>query len=168
MTKFNADTVDAFMKAAYAKFGGNKLGETEHKAAVKYAFRGGKLTNVTFTCPITAVYAEVGSGKPDAPNKDAIAKVAKLAQDHENKHKSGYDAAFKTFDATKSAKDLMAKTYKDENEAKKALAAKFKELTDALMAACLKLHQSEGLIIVTKNGDKFDVTTKPAGSSGCK
>jgi Zn-finger domain-containing protein len=110
-------------------------------------------------------FAEVGGGKPNAANKDAIAKAAQLAEDHEEKHKAGYESAFKTFDPDKTAKELMAKTFKDEKEAKKELEAKFKALKDALMQACLDLHKSEGIIEVTTN---INIQMKPAGASGCR
>lgn len=165
MTKFNADTVDAFMEAANKKFGGDSLGETKHHAALSpWSFKDGKVTKVVFTCPITLDFAEAGGGKPNSTQKAAIAKVAQLAQDHEKKHKAGYEAAFKAFDPDKTAKELMAKTFKDVKEAKKELDAKFKELTDALMKACLDLHKTEGLIEVTTN---IDIQVKPAGASGC-
>ena len=165
MTKLNADTVDAFIEAANKKFGGSDVGETKAHPAFSYSFKGGKLTKVNFTCPITLDFAEVGGGKPNAANKDAIAKVAQLAEDHEEKHKAGYESAFKTFDPDKTAKELMAKTFKDEKEAKKELEAKFKALKDALMQACLDLHKSEGIIEVTTN---INIQMKPAGASGCR
>ena len=164
MTKFNADTVDQFMDAAKKKFGGNNLGETDAHPAYNYAFKGGKLTKLVFTCPVTLDFAEVGGGKPDSANKDAIAKIAKLAEDHENKHKAGYEAAFKKFDPNTTAKELMAKSFKDDKEAKKTIEAKFKELKDALLQACLDLHKREGLILVTPS---LDIQVKAAGSSGC-
>jgi hypothetical protein len=114
MTKFNADTGDAFIEAANKKFGGDSLGETKHHAALSpWSFKDGKVTKVVFTCPITLDFAEVGGGKPNSTQKSAIAKVAQLAQDHEKKHKAGYEAAFKAFDPDKTAKELMAKTFKD-------------------------------------------------------
>ena|SRR5271165_5100085 len=100
------------MDAAKRKFSGDELGETEAKPHIGYIFKDGKLSKVTITCPIAIDYAEVGGGNPDKANKDAIAQVAALAEQHEEKHKACYEAAFKKWNADKVAKDLMAKTFK--------------------------------------------------------
>jgi hypothetical protein len=120
MTKFNADTVQEFMAAANKRYGGKNLGQTHAKPAAAHTFnkKTGKLVSVTFTCPITEDYAEVGGGKPDKANKQAIEDVAARAKAHEDKHKAGFDAAFKAFKPDDVAKALKAKTFKDEKEAK--------------------------------------------------
>ena len=123
MTKFKADTVDDFLKAAHKKFGGDSAGATDvdQTKLWKGRFNKGKLTNLSFTLPITMDYAEVGGGKPDKANKDAIAKVAQLARQHEAKHKASYEAAFKEWDPEQVTKDLESKTYKNEKEMNKAV-----------------------------------------------
>ncbi|HEY6434068.1 MAG TPA: hypothetical protein VIZ17_18990 [Acetobacteraceae bacterium] len=170
MTKFNADTVQQFMAAANKKFHGQNLGMTVAHPAASYTFnkKTNKLIKLVFTCSITEDFAQVGGGKPDKANKDAIKEVADRAEAHEDKHKAGYNVAFKKFDADGTAKDLMAKTYKNEKEAKDAIHAKREELTASLKTACLALHQSEGLLVVTPQKDgSFDITMKAAGATGC-
>jgi hypothetical protein len=169
MTKFNAITVDQFMHAANKKFGGNDLGMTDAKPSFSYSFKDGRITKVSFTCPITLDYAEIGGGKPDKANKDAIAQVAAFAQQHEKSHKAGFEKAFKKWNVDKVAKDLMAKTYKDKKAAEKAGKERLDDLQSKLMDACLDLHKTEGLITVTHQKDgSIDVSTKAAGASGCK
>src|SRR4051812_24989969 len=171
MTKFNADTVQEFMAAANKKFGGKNLGQTHANPTASRTFnkKTKKLTAVAFTCPITEDFAEVGGGKPDKANKDAIKEVAARAKAHEDKHKAGYQACFRKFKPDDVAKDLMAKTYKDENDAKKAVHAKIEELVASLKAACLALHQSEGILIIAPQKDgSFKITMKAAGASGCE
>ena len=127
------------------------------------------MAKLSFTCTVTLDYAEVGGGKPDQANKDAIAKVAEMAKDHEEKHKAGYEAAFKKWNADKVAKDLMAKTYKDQKEAQKAVKDAVADLDKVLLDACLELHKKEGVIEFTHQANgSIDVTMKAAGAAGCK
>jgi hypothetical protein len=170
MTKFNADTVQEFMAAARKKFGGQDLGLTHAHPAAAWSFNNktNKLVNVAFTCPVTEDFAQVGGGKPDKANKDAIKEVADRAKAHEDKHKADYLAAFKKFDADSTAKDLMSQSFKDVNAAKKAVHAKRDELATSLKNACLALHQTEGVLTVTQKKDgSFDVSMKAAGANGC-
>ena len=170
MTKFSANTVQEFMAAANKKFGGKNLGQTHAKPAASRTFnkKTKKLTAVAFTCPVTEDFAEVGGGKPDKANKDAIKDVAARAKAHEDKHKAGFDAAFKAFKPEDVAKELMAKTFKDEKEAIDAVHTKREELSASLKAACLALHQSEGILVVTpQSNGSFNITMKAAGASGC-
>jgi hypothetical protein len=169
VTKFDADTAQQFMAAAKKKFGGQNLGlTTAHPlASFKFNKKTNKLVSLVFTCAITEDFAEVGGGKPDKANKDAIKDIAARAKAHEDKHKAGDNAAFKKFDADGTAKDLMAKTYKNEKEAKDAIHAKREELVTSLKAACIALHQSEGNLVVTPQNGGFNITMKAAGAIGC-
>ena len=169
MAKFNADTVDDFMAAAKKKFGGDELGTTEAKPHIGFIFKDGKVTKVAITCPISMDYTEVGGGNPDKANKDAIAQVAALAKQHEEKHKAGYEAAFNKWNAEKVKKDLMAKTFKDKKEADKAAKEQMDDLDGKLMDACLDLHKQEGLLVVTHQKDgSIAVSMKAAGAGGCR
>src|SRR4051794_29175102 len=96
-SKFNADTVQEFMTAVNKKFGGQNLGKTNAHPTASFTFdkKAAKLTKVVFTCPVTEDFAEVGGGKPDKANKDAIQEVAARAEAHEEKHNAGFEAAFK-------------------------------------------------------------------------
>jgi hypothetical protein len=170
MTKFNANTVQEFMAAARKKFGGQDLGLTHAHPEAAWSFNNktNKLFKVAFTCPITEDFAQVGGGKPDKANKDAIKEVADRAKAHEDQHKADYLAAFNKFDADTTAKNLMAQTYKDVNEAKKAVHAKREELATSLKNACLALHKTEGVLTVTQKKDgTFDVAMQAAGANGC-
>lgn len=169
MTKFNADTVFEFMDKANKKYGGDDLGSTEATPSFKYgSFKDGKLGKLEFSCDIDLDFAEFGSGKPDDNNKKAIADVCDIAEEHEKKHKAGYEKAFKDFDPKGTAKDLMEKTFKSKSEADKAVADAFKDLKKALKDACLDLHKKEGIVSVAEQKDgSFKITTKPAGASGC-
>jgi hypothetical protein len=171
MTKFKADTIDDFLKAAHKRFGGDSAGATDvdQTKLWKGRFNKGKLTNLSFTLQITMDYAEVGGGKPDKANKDAIAKVAQLAKQHEEKHKAGYEAAFKEWGPEQVKKDLESKTYKNEKEMNKAVNDALDDLDRALLKACLDLHKKEGVIVVAHKQDgSIDVSMEPAGASGCE
>ena len=172
MTKFNADTVDDFLKAAAKKFGGDSAGATDvdQTKLWKGRFNKGKLTNLSFTLRITMDYAEVGGGKPDKANKNAIAQVAQLAKLHEEKHKAAYEAAFEKWGPEQVKKDLESRTYKNEKEMNKAVNDALDDLDRALLSACLDLHKKEGVIIVAHNNRdvSIEVSMKPAGASGCE
>ncbi len=170
MTKFSGDTVEDFMDAANAKYGGGDLGETTVKPSFKYGgFKDGKLLKVEFSCPVDVDFAEPGSGKPDDENKTSIAEIAAIAKAHELKHKAGYEKAFKDWDAKKVAKDLMDKTYKSKADAEKALKEALADLSKELLNACLDLHKKEGIVDVTKLADgSHKIVQKPAGAAGCQ
>jgi hypothetical protein len=172
MTKFKADTVDDFLKAAHKKFGGDSAGKTDFDKTTKLwkgRVNNGKLT-LSWTFPqITMDYAEVGGGKPDKANKDAIAEVAQLAKQHEEKHKAGYEAAIKDWDPEQVKEDLESKTYKNEKEVNKAVNDALDDLFRKLLKACLDLHKKEGVIVVAHERDgSIDISMDPAGASGCE
>ena len=74
--KFPANTASEFIANATKKFGGNTLGETTPKFAWKFgSFKDGKMAKVEFTLSIDVVWAEAGSGSPDADNKAAIRMI---------------------------------------------------------------------------------------------
>lgn len=172
MTKFKADKVDDFLKAAHKKFHGNSVGDTNFpktKQLWKGKLNNGRLT-LSWTFPqITMDYAEVGGGKPDKANKDAIAEVARLAKQHEEKHKAGYEAAIKDWDPDKVKKDLESKTYKNDREVQKAVNDAVDDLYSKMMKACLDLHKKEGVIVVAHGANgTIDVSMEAAGASGCE
>jgi hypothetical protein len=171
MTNFKADTLSDFIEAAAKKYGAGSLGKTEPVTTREpFLFKGGKLTKISFTFKATVDSAAFGGGKhkgkPDKANRDAITQVVHLALEHERKHKAGYEAAFKQWNA-QAVKDLKAGTFKDKKEAEDAIDAKMLELNAKLRDACLDLHSTEGLIQVTRKGGSIDVTMTAAGKIGC-
>jgi hypothetical protein len=169
MTKFRANDVDDFMDNAGKKYGDGDLGDTDAKTASKYGgFKDGKLQKLVFTCDVTVDYAEPGSGKADAANKDAIDNVADIAKAHELKHKAGYEKAFKDWDQKTVAKKLMDQTFKSKGEADKAVKDALDDLNGALKKACLELHKKEGIVEVSHQADgSIKIVTKAAGAAGC-
>ena len=169
MSKISGDSAKEFTDNANKKFGDGDLGTTDYETAYKLGgFKDGKILKLEFTCTITMDYAEVGSGKPDANNKKAIAKIADIAEAHEKRHKAGYEKAFKEFDAKKTAAALMEETYKSRADAEKAIKDAFNDLEKALNDACLNLHKKEGLIDVVAQADgSFKIIERAAGAQGC-
>jgi hypothetical protein len=174
--KLDADTVQEFMNAAHQKFGGNLLGKTNVNPKDNWRFdkSKGMLIDVSFACPVVSSdFAAFGKGsspgKPDKNNSDAITEVARLAQDHEKKHKDGYEAVCKNWKPDEEANALMQVKFKDGNEAHTAVLDKRKDLVDKLKKACLDLHKQEGLLEVKPQSDgSFVVSMKPAGATGCE
>ena len=170
MSNFKADTVSDFIEAAAQKYGAGSLGNTAPVITREHHFKGGKLTQVSFTFKATVDFAAFAGGlhkgKPDKINRDAIRKAVHLSLEHERKHKAGYEAAFKQWNA-QAVKDLKAGTYKDKKEAENAIEKKMHELNDKLRDACLDLLSKEGLIQVTHNRGSIDVTMTAAGKIGC-
>jgi hypothetical protein len=180
MSNFKADTVSDFIEAAAQKYGAGSLGNTAPVITREHHFKDGKLTTVSFTFKATvdsaAFAGGLHKGKPDKINRDAITKVVHLSLEHERKHKAGYEAAFKQWNAQAVVKDLKARTYENKEEAEAAIVEKMQELKDKLRAACLDLHSKEGLIQVTHHhaaahpdgpDRSIDVTMAAAGESGC-
>jgi hypothetical protein len=170
MVKIAGDTIDEFVDNGHAKFGGKGMGETAAHPIYDFGnFKGGKLMKVVFTCPVDIEFAEPGSGKPDDANKKAIKQMADMAEEHEKKHKAGYEKAFKDFGAKKVADDLMEQSFGSKKEAVDALDKALAKLKKALLDACLDLHKKEGILDFKHNDDgSIDVTMKPAGAAGCK
>jgi hypothetical protein len=170
MTNFKADTLTDFIEAAAKKYGDGSLGKTDPATKMKFHFKDGKLTTVSFTFKATVDSAAFAGGKhkgkPDKANRDAITQVVHLALEHERKHKAGYEAAFEQWKA-QAVKDLKDGTYKDMKEAEAAIDEKMHELNDKLRDACLDLHSTEGLIQVTRKRGSIDVTMTAAGKIGC-
>jgi hypothetical protein len=167
MTVFNADTINEFETAAFEKYGVGSLGKTDSATSYTYHFKDGKLTSVSYTFKATSDWAVFGGGKANKANKDAIEKCVRLSQEHEQKHKEGYERTFTQWKA-QAEKDLKAGTYKDAKEAENAIEEKIHDLNNKLRDACLDLHSKEGLIVVTyKNGSPIDVSMTVAGKMGC-
>ena len=174
--KLDADTVEEFVNAAHQRFGGKLLGITKvtPKDSWKFDKAKGMLIEVSFACPVVSTdFAAFGNGKtagkPDKNNADAIAKIAQLAENHEGKHKDGYQAVCKDWKPDDVAKALMLLKFKDVTEAHAAVLEKKKDLTDKLKNACLDLHKQEGLLEAKARSDgSFDVSMKPAGAIGCE
>lgn len=169
MAKIPANTIHEFIKNANKHYDGDGAGATTPKHSYKYASfsKQGQLVKLQVTFSVDIDFAEPGPGHPDPINKTAIALVSDLAKKHEQKHKAGYEAAFKEWN-DKVPDDLMKKTFKNKNEAEKAVDDQIKVLDGKLKQACLELHKTEGRLEVRENKDgSIDVFTKAAGATGC-
>jgi hypothetical protein len=162
-------TLDEFMQSAGSVFGQGLLGDTRSALSAKYSFdTQNKITKSTLSLTITSATAHwagpgIHAGKhaqqPDAPNRDAIARVEALNKSHEQKHIDGYQSAFNNKKAEIEGK-MIGQT---EAESAKTLS----EMNGALKAACEALHKTEGLISVIRQGGAFSIVVQPEGPGAC-
>jgi hypothetical protein len=162
-------TVDEFIQSANSEFGEGLLGETKFALDAKWMLDAeNKIIHPTLSLKITSATAHwAGPGfrdgkpapRPDALNRDAIARVEALNTSHEQKHIDGFQRIFNNRKREFERK-LIGQT---EEEAAQTVA----EMTDALNAACEELHETEGLISVSLQGSRFSIQVQPRGPGGC-
>jgi hypothetical protein len=163
LVNVKADKATQFIDNAHKAMGNSKrLGFTTHDLGVSFTFQQtiAKVT-LTFKTETTRVHwsGQVKT-KPDPDNMAAIKQIEGLNAAHEARHRATYQDVFDKGKADLE-KQLIGKT---QTEAK----AIVDDFNKKLIAACEKLHTSEGNITVTDSGGKISVTEGPEGPGGCK